>query len=58
MTNMLKTIRQNFLTPWGIWLTLLGVILTIALVAGLSVFWFGLSITNLTDSVPWAMDHH
>ena len=55
MKTILKTIRENITTPWGMWLAFLGTLLAIALVAGLSVFWFGLSITNLTDLVPWGL---
>jgi Ni/Fe-hydrogenase subunit HybB-like protein len=55
MKTILKTIRENIGTPWGMWLAFLGTLLAIALVAGLSVFWFGLSITNLTDLVPWGL---
>lgn len=55
MMNILKTIRENILTPWGLWLVFLGALMFTALIAGLSVFWFGLSITNLTDLVPWGL---
>ncbi|MBK7319574.1 NrfD/PsrC family molybdoenzyme membrane anchor subunit [Candidatus Villigracilis affinis] len=55
MKTIFKTIRENIFTPWGLWLSFLGVLLATALVAGLSVFWFGLSITNLTDIVPWGL---
>lgn len=55
MNIIFKTIRDNIKTPWGLWLVFLGTLLSIALVAGLSVFWFGLSITNLTDLVPWGL---
>ena len=55
MKSIMKTIRENITTPWGMWLAFLGTLLAIALVAGLSVFWFGLSITNLTDLVPWGL---
>ncbi len=55
MKTILKTIRENMFTPWGLWLAFLGTLLAIALMAGLSVFWFGLSITNLTDLVPWGL---
>ena len=50
-----KIIRENIKTPWGMWLAFLAALLFIALIAGLSVFWFGLSITNLTDLVPWGL---
>ena len=55
MKTILKTIRENIFTSLGMWLAFLGTLLAIALVAGLSVFWFGLSITNLTDLVPWGL---
>ncbi len=55
MKAIFKTIHENIFTPWGLWLAFLGTLLLAALVAGLSVFWFGLSITNLTDLVPWGL---
>lgn len=55
MKTIMKLIRENIATPWGLWLVFLGALLTIALAAGLAVFWFGLSITNLTDLVPWGL---
>ena len=55
MKNILKTIRENIFTPWGLWLSFLGVILLGAVVAGLMIFWKGLVITNLTDLVPWGL---
>lgn len=42
-------------TPWRVWLALLGLVLSAALVAGLLVFRNGLWITNLTDLVPWGL---
>ncbi|MGE5463934.1 MAG: NrfD/PsrC family molybdoenzyme membrane anchor subunit [Syntrophothermus sp.] len=48
--------RPKFaITPWMIWLALMGMILLSGLAAGLLVFWKGLGITNLTDKVPWAL---
>ncbi|NJC96540.1 MAG: hypothetical protein FIB03_09420, partial [Anaerolineae bacterium] len=41
--------------PWVIWRGFLGVILLAGLVSGIRVFWKGLSITNLTDLVPWGL---
>jgi Ni/Fe-hydrogenase subunit HybB-like protein len=52
---MLKNLRSKFLTPWMFWLAFLGTILLGGLVAGIFVFWKGLSITNLTDLVPWGL---
>ena len=50
---MLKNWRQSLFTPWTLWLGFLGTILAGGLVGGILVFWKGLSITNLTDLVPW-----
>lgn len=55
MKTILKTIRENIFTPWGLWLLFLGMILFSALVGGIMVFWKGLVITNLTDLVPWGL---
>lgn len=53
---MLKNIRSKLvLTPWTIWLGLMGIILLSGLVSGILVFWKGLGITNLTDRVPWGL---
>src|SRR6266542_4470025 len=46
---------RSLITPWSIWLAILGIILLAGLVAGLLVFWKGLGITNLTDLVPWGL---
>jgi Ni/Fe-hydrogenase subunit HybB-like protein len=55
MKAIMKTIRENIFTPWGLWLGFLGLLLLGALAGGLTVFWKGLSITNLTDRVPWGL---
>jgi len=55
MKIILKTVRENIKTPWGMWLAFLGLTLLVALGAGLMVFWKGLIITNLTDLVPWGL---
>src|SRR5574339_199853 len=48
--------RPKFvITPWMIWLAVMGLILLGGVAAGLYVFWKGLGITNLTDQVPWAL---
>ena len=53
---MLKNLRSKLvITPWVIWLGILGVILLAGLVSGILVFWKGLGITNLTDRVPWGL---
>jgi Ni/Fe-hydrogenase subunit HybB-like protein len=40
-------------SPWIVWLTILVAILAAAIFAGLQVFMHGLSVTHLTDLVPW-----
>jgi len=53
---MLKKLRSKFVvTPWILWLGLMGLILLGGLVAGILVFSKGLGITNLTDLVPWGL---
>ena len=53
---MSKKIRSKLvITPWTIWLSLMGVILLSGVIAGIMVFWKGLEITNLTDRVPWGL---
>ena len=48
--------RKKFaITPWMIWLAVMGVILLSGLVAGILVLWKGLGITNLTNHVPWGL---
>lgn len=51
----MKNISAFMASPWGRWLTLLGIFLAVGLSAGLLVFWQGLSVTNLTDLVPWGL---
>ena len=46
---------KKLMTPWIGWLAFLGIILLAGLGAGILVFWKGLSITNLTDLVPWGL---
>ena len=53
---MLKNIRSKLvITPWMIFLGIMGLILLSGVVAGILVFWKGLGITNLTDRVPWGL---
>ena len=40
---------------WLAWLVFLGLFLAGGLTAGILVFWKGLSLTNLTDLVPWGL---
>ncbi len=43
------------ITPFVVWVGILGVILLVGVAAGLMVFIKGLSITNLNDLVPWGL---
>jgi menaquinone reductase, integral membrane subunit len=53
---MLHNLRSKFIiTPWVIWLGVMGLILLSGAFAGILVFWKGLGITNLTDYVPWGL---
>ena len=52
--NMRK-IKSFLKSAWGKWLIFLGFFLIQGLAAGLIVFWKGLSVTNLTDLVPWGL---
>jgi Ni/Fe-hydrogenase subunit HybB-like protein len=51
----IPTIKSFFKSAWGKWVTLLGFFLTMGLGAGLLVVWKGLSVTHLTDLVPWGL---
>jgi Ni/Fe-hydrogenase subunit HybB-like protein len=55
MLNTQTQPKKFAITPWMVWLALLGLILLGGVAAGLMVFWKGLGITNLTDQVPWAL---
>ena len=53
---MFKNLRtKTSITPWTIWLGLMGLILLTGLVSGILVFWKGLVMTNLSDLVPWGL---
>ena len=52
---MLRNLRSKLFMPWMLWLGFLGLILLGGLVGGIFVFWKGLSITNLSDLVPWGL---
>jgi Ni/Fe-hydrogenase subunit HybB-like protein len=52
---MPKNSHVKLVTPWTLWLGLMGLVLLAGLGAGLLVFWKGLGITNLTDLVPWGL---
>jgi Ni/Fe-hydrogenase subunit HybB-like protein len=43
------------ITPWMLWVGFLGILIVAGVAAGLLVFWKGLSVTNLSDLVPWGL---
>jgi Ni/Fe-hydrogenase subunit HybB-like protein len=53
--NTIKTFKPRKLSPWLIWVGFLGILLVAGVAAGLIVFWKGLSVTNLSDLVPWGL---
>jgi len=42
-------------TPWLAWLAFLSLFLVAGVIGGVMVLWKGLSVTNLTDLVPWGL---
>jgi Ni/Fe-hydrogenase subunit HybB-like protein len=55
MKIKLPKIKVPQLTPWNGWITILAVFLVAGATAGVMVLWKGLSLTNLTDKVPWGL---
>jgi Ni/Fe-hydrogenase subunit HybB-like protein len=51
----LPKIRPPIITPWSIWVTVLSILLAAGATSGVLVLWKGLSLTNLTDLVPWGL---
>jgi Ni/Fe-hydrogenase subunit HybB-like protein len=49
------TIKLPKFTPWMAWIGSLAICIAAGVAAGLMVFWKGLSLTNLTDLVPWGL---
>ena len=43
------------ITPWTVWVGILSIFLAAGATAGVLVLWKGLSLTNLTDLVPWGL---
>ena len=53
--KLIIRIKSFFASTWGKWLGFLSIFLAVGLVAGLLVFWKGLSLTHLSDLVPWGL---
>ena len=53
MINNLRARLQP--TPWMAWLAFLGIFLIAGVIGGVMVLSDGLSLTNLTDLVPWGL---
>jgi len=48
-------INLSSINLWLVWVGLLSLLITVGLASGILVLWKGLSITNLTDLVPWGL---
>jgi Ni/Fe-hydrogenase subunit HybB-like protein len=51
----MKKMKIPKLSAWSAWVVSLAVLMAVGVAAGLSVFWNGLWVTNLTDLVPWGL---
>jgi len=51
----MKNIKSFKITPWMLWVGFLGILVAAGVAAGLLVFWKGLSVTHLSDLVPWGL---
>lgn len=49
------SIKLPKITPWLLWVAFLSLMILAGVAAGLLVFWKGLTVTNLTDLVPWGL---
>jgi molybdopterin-containing oxidoreductase family membrane subunit len=50
-----KPLPFNISPAWLAWLGLIGILLLIGVISAIEVFWKGLEITNMSDSVPWGL---
>ncbi len=57
MTTAIATLRRQAQAypVFATWLIFLGALLLIGLIAGASVLWVGLDVTNLSNRVPWGL---
>jgi Ni/Fe-hydrogenase subunit HybB-like protein len=51
----MKKMKIPKLSAWSAWVVSLAILMAVGVAAGLSVFWNGLWVTNLTDLVPWGL---
>lgn len=52
---MLARINLKQITPFNIWVALLGAVVIVGAIGGLIIFAEGLHLTNLSDLVPWGL---
>ncbi|MCP4138830.1 MAG: polysulfide reductase NrfD [Chloroflexi bacterium] len=53
---MIKNLRARLQpSPWLAWVAFLSIFLIAGVVGGVIVLWEGLSVTNLTDLIPWGL---
>ena len=53
--NAANSLKPRKISPWLAWVGFLSILVVTGVAAGLLVFWKGLSITNLSDLVPWGL---
>ena len=53
--NAANSLKPRKISPWMAWVGFLGILVVTGVAAGLLVFWKGLSVTNLSDLVPWGL---
>ena len=47
--------KQKRLTPFRVWIMIVGLFMVGGVIGGGLAFWKGLSVTNLTDIIPWGL---
>ncbi|NDJ79209.1 MAG: polysulfide reductase NrfD [Chloroflexi bacterium] len=57
MTTLAQSVRRQVqgAPVFSAWMLFLTTLLVIGLIAGIQVLWFGLEVTNLTNTVPWGL---
>jgi Ni/Fe-hydrogenase subunit HybB-like protein len=51
----MKTLKRLRFSPWVAWSGFLGILIVAGVAAGIVVYWKGLTVTSLTDLVPWGL---
>jgi Ni/Fe-hydrogenase subunit HybB-like protein len=51
----MKTLKRLRFSPWSAWVGFLAILIVAGAAAGIVVYWKGLSVTSLTNLVPWGL---